>query len=83
MLLVGPPAAAVAVEHRERVDEVGRELGEPAADARHELQLLVARLGLYPAALAWVAAGRVRLHEGRAEIGGAAAPGAALLNPLP
>jgi len=38
---------------------------------------------LYPAALAWLAAGRVSLVGGRAEVSGAAAPAAALLNPLP
>ncbi|MDI3306150.1 MAG: phosphoribosylglycinamide formyltransferase [Acetobacteraceae bacterium] len=38
---------------------------------------------LYPAALAWLAAGRVRLEDGRAVIAGMASPQAALLNPLP
>ncbi|HYF09176.1 MAG TPA: phosphoribosylglycinamide formyltransferase [Acetobacteraceae bacterium] len=38
---------------------------------------------LYPAALAWLAAGLVRVECGRARIQGAAAPEAALLNPLP
>jgi phosphoribosylglycinamide formyltransferase-1 len=39
---------------------------------------------LYPAAFAWVAAGRVRVEQGRARIAGATAPGAAtLVNPLP
>ncbi len=38
---------------------------------------------LYPAALAWLAAGRVRLEQGRAEIADAAGPAMALANPLP
>mgnify|MGYP002716465380 CR=1 FL=1 len=39
---------------------------------------------LYPAALAWLAAGEVRLENGRARVAGAAGePGAALANPLP
>jgi phosphoribosylglycinamide formyltransferase 1 len=38
---------------------------------------------IYPAALAWLAAGRVRLEGGRAEVAGATAPSGALLNPLP
>ncbi len=38
---------------------------------------------LYPAALAWLAAGRVRLEDGRAVIAGMASPNGALLNPLP
>ena len=39
---------------------------------------------LYPAALAWLASGRVRVENGRAHVGGAEAPrGAALANPLP
>jgi phosphoribosylglycinamide formyltransferase-1 len=37
---------------------------------------------LYPAALAWLAAGRVRLSDGRAEVAAAPAEGA-LANPLP
>jgi len=38
---------------------------------------------LYPAALAWLAAGRVRREGGRAVVEGAAAAEDALLNPLP
>lgn len=38
---------------------------------------------LYPAALAWLAAGRVRLENGRAVVSGMASPQGALLNPLP
>ena len=40
---------------------------------------------LYPAALAALASGRVRMEGGRARVAGAAAPprGAALRNPLP
>ena len=39
---------------------------------------------IYPAALAWLAAGQVRVEGERAVVDGAAAPaGAALLNPLP
>lgn len=39
---------------------------------------------LYPAALAWVAAGRVRVEEGRALVAGTLAEGgASLANPLP
>jgi phosphoribosylglycinamide formyltransferase-1 len=39
---------------------------------------------LYPAALAWLASGRVRVEGGRARVAGAEArPGAALPNPLP
>jgi formyltetrahydrofolate-dependent phosphoribosylglycinamide formyltransferase len=38
---------------------------------------------LYPAALAWLAAGRVTLRDGRAELAGAEPPDGALLCPLP
>jgi phosphoribosylglycinamide formyltransferase-1 len=38
---------------------------------------------IFPAALAWLATGRVRLEDGRARIEGAAPPDGALLNPLP
>jgi phosphoribosylglycinamide formyltransferase-1 len=40
---------------------------------------------LYPAALAWVASGRVRVEGGRAHVAAdaGARPGAALANPLP
>lgn len=38
---------------------------------------------LYPAALAWLAAGRVRREGARAVVTGAAGPGGALVNPLP
>ncbi|WP_135469291.1 phosphoribosylglycinamide formyltransferase [Crenalkalicoccus roseus] len=38
---------------------------------------------LYPAALGWLAAGRVRIEAGRAAIVGAEAPRGALRNPLP
>jgi phosphoribosylglycinamide formyltransferase-1 len=38
---------------------------------------------IYPAALAWLAAGQVRVQDGRASIDGVAAPDSALLNPLP
>jgi phosphoribosylglycinamide formyltransferase-1 len=38
---------------------------------------------IYPAALGWLAAGRVRIEGGRAVVDGAAAPDGALRNPLP
>ncbi len=38
---------------------------------------------LYPAALAWLAAGRVRVKSGRAEVEGAVSAEGALANPLP
>jgi phosphoribosylglycinamide formyltransferase 1 len=38
---------------------------------------------IYPAALGWLAAGRVSLAEGRAVVTGAAAPAGTLANPLP
>ena len=38
---------------------------------------------IYPAALGWLAAGRVRREAGRAVVEGAAAPAGALCNPLP
>ena len=38
---------------------------------------------LYPAALAWLAAGRVTLHDGRAEVAGVSPADGALANPLP
>jgi phosphoribosylglycinamide formyltransferase-1 len=38
---------------------------------------------IYPAALAWLAAGRVRMENGRAVVEGAAPPAGALVNPLP
>ena len=38
---------------------------------------------IYPAALGWLAAGRVRIEAGRAVVEGAAAPSATLVNPLP
>jgi phosphoribosylglycinamide formyltransferase-1 len=38
---------------------------------------------IYPAALGWLAAGRVRLEGGRALVDGAASPAAVLVNPLP
>ena len=38
---------------------------------------------IYPAALAWLAAGLVRLEDGRAVVEGATSPAAALANPLP
>ncbi len=38
---------------------------------------------IYPAALAWLAAGRVRVEGGRALVDGAAAADGALANPLP
>jgi phosphoribosylglycinamide formyltransferase-1 len=38
---------------------------------------------IYPAALAWLAAGRVRVEGRRAVVEGAAAPDEALLSPLP
>lgn len=38
---------------------------------------------IYPAALAWLAAGRVTVEDGRARIAGAVAPAHAALNPLP
>ena len=37
----------------------------------------------YPAALGWLAAGRVRVEGGRAAVDGAAPAGGALANPLP
>ncbi|HYZ34305.1 MAG TPA: phosphoribosylglycinamide formyltransferase [Crenalkalicoccus sp.] len=38
---------------------------------------------IYPAALAWLAAGRVTVTEGRAVVAGALAPEGALANPVP
>lgn len=38
---------------------------------------------LYPAALGWLAAGRVRVSAGVARVDGVAAPGGSLVNPLP
>lgn len=38
---------------------------------------------IYPAALAWLAAGRVRVEAGRVTVADAPAPQAALVNPLP
>jgi formyltetrahydrofolate-dependent phosphoribosylglycinamide formyltransferase len=38
---------------------------------------------IYPAALAWLAAGRVRLAEGGPVVSGIAAPAGALINPVP
>ncbi|WP_198377551.1 phosphoribosylglycinamide formyltransferase [Neoroseomonas rubea] len=38
---------------------------------------------IYPAALGWLAAGRVRLADGRARVDGVAPASGALLNPLP
>lgn len=38
---------------------------------------------LYPAALAWLAAGRVALRDGRAEVAGVSPADGALANPLP
>jgi phosphoribosylglycinamide formyltransferase-1 len=38
---------------------------------------------IFPAALAWLAAGRVRVEDGRAVIEGAAPGGGVLANPLP
>jgi phosphoribosylglycinamide formyltransferase 1 len=38
---------------------------------------------IYPAALGWLAAGRVRIESGRAVVDGATAPDGAFCNPLP
>jgi len=46
-------------------------------------RVLVQEHRIYPAALGWLAAGQVRLVEGRAEIAASTAAGGALLNPLP
>jgi formyltetrahydrofolate-dependent phosphoribosylglycinamide formyltransferase len=46
-------------------------------------RVLAAEHRLYPAALAWLAAGRVRLEAGRAVISGADYAPDSLLNPLP
>jgi phosphoribosylglycinamide formyltransferase-1 len=47
-------------------------------------RVLAEEHGLYPAAFAWVSAGRVTIREGRAAIDGiGAAPPASLRNPLP
>ena len=87
----GVPAAAV--ESRGfRGDREAFERAVEAELARHEVELvaLAARVlaqehRIYPAALAWLAAGRVRVEGGRAVVTAAegAPGGAALLNPLP
>lgn len=46
-------------------------------------RVLEAEHRCYPAAVRWIAEGRVRVEGGRVRIDGAAAPEAALLNPLP
>ncbi len=46
-------------------------------------RVLVQEHRLYPAALAWLAAGRVTVAEGVARVAGAEGPDGALLNPLP
>jgi len=56
---------------------------EGDTEASLAARVLVEEHRIYPAALGWVAAGRVRLVAGRASIAGAVAPEAALLNPLP
>ena len=52
-------------------------------DATLAARVLAQEHRIYPAALAWLAAGRVRVANGRATVAEAAAPGDALLNPLP
>ena len=52
-------------------------------DATLAARVLAQEHRIYPAALAWLAAGRVRVANGRATVAQAAAPGGALLNPLP
>mgnify|MGYP001210726147 CR=1 FL=1 len=46
-------------------------------------RVLAAEHRCYPAAVRWIAEGRVRVEGERVRIAGAAAPAAALLNPLP
>jgi phosphoribosylglycinamide formyltransferase-1 len=46
-------------------------------------RVLAAEHKIYPAALSWLAAGRVRVEAGRALITGAEYPADSLLNPLP
>jgi phosphoribosylglycinamide formyltransferase-1 len=45
--------------------------------------VLAAEHQLYPAALSWLAAGRVRLEAGRANIASVESAPDSLLNPLP
>jgi phosphoribosylglycinamide formyltransferase-1 len=56
---------------------------EDDTEASLAARVLAEEHRIYPAALAWLAAGRVRLAGGRARIEGAAPAGGALLNPLP
>lgn len=69
---VGPILAQAAVPVRQ--DDTPDSLGARVLAEEHRI---------YPAALGWLAAGRVRVEGGRAFVDGAAAPGAACLNPLP
>lgn len=52
-------------------------------EARLAARVLAEEHRLYPAALAWLAAGRVRIEEGRAVVAGTATASGAMLNPLP
>jgi phosphoribosylglycinamide formyltransferase-1 len=46
-------------------------------------RVLAAEHRIYPAALGWLCAGRVRVLDGRAAVDGVPAASSALLNPLP
>jgi len=52
-------------------------------EARLAARVLAAEHQLYPAALSWLAAGRVRLEAGRANIASVESAPDSLLNPLP
>lgn len=69
---VGPILAQAAVPVRQ--DDTPDSLAARVLAEEHRI---------YPAALGWLAAGRVRVDGGRAIVEGAGAPGAASLNPLP
>jgi formyltetrahydrofolate-dependent phosphoribosylglycinamide formyltransferase len=62
--------AAVSV----RADDTPASLAARVLEQEHRI---------YPAALAWLAAGRVRVAEGRAVVEDAEAPASALVSPLP
>ena len=69
---VGPILAQAAVPVRQ--DDTADTLAARVLAEEHRI---------YPAALAWLAAGRVRVEGGRAIVQGAESPGAACVNPLP
>jgi phosphoribosylglycinamide formyltransferase-1 len=56
---------------------------EADTEASLAARVLAQEHRLYPAALAWLAAGRVRVAEGRASVAGVAAATGDLANPLP